>query len=277
MIVQRILKALERVFFVGLFTTASAAAQSSTITVIGPDSGPVPFAWVAVRGGTANITDEHGKLTLGGGRNMTLAVEVRRIGYVPWSGKVAIADTATNTTIVLRRLAQAVGAVTVTASKESRDPALAGFYDRWLMRQKGALSATFIGPEEIEFRHVSRPSDLLEGVNGVQLTRTDRGNVIAKGYGGTCYMTVLIDGHVVCPLLGCHSDGAGGNAGQIGRPQISSSTTHIEDMTVDLNAYVNSSDIVAVEIYARGANMPVSLQVLDAACGVIAIWTGTRR
>jgi hypothetical protein len=49
------------------------------------------------------------------------------------------------------------------------------------------------------------------------------------------------------------------------------------DLAVDLNQYVNAEDIVAIEVYARGANMPASLQVLDAACGVIAIWTGARR
>jgi hypothetical protein len=273
---RRMLKALERALLVGLFATTSVAAQSSTITVIGSDSGPVPYAWVAVRGGQANITDEHGKLSLGGGHNVKLAVEVRRIGFVPWSGNIAIADTATNTTIVLRRLAQAIGAVTVTAAKESRDPALAGFYDRWLMRQKGALSATFIGPEEIEFRHPARPSDLLEGVNGVRLLRTDRGSVIARGNGGTCFMSVMLDGRQLCPAAGCHvSDNA--NAPQIGRGMAPPSNQKLDDVTVNLNQYVDANDIVAVEVYARGANMPISLQALDAACGVIAIWTGARK
>jgi hypothetical protein len=83
---QRELKALERGLLVGLFAMGSAAAQSTTITVVGADSAPIPYAWVAVRGGIASITDEHGKLNLGRGRNMTLPVQVRRIGYVPWSG-----------------------------------------------------------------------------------------------------------------------------------------------------------------------------------------------
>ncbi len=276
---RRMLKALERALLIGAITTAPAAAQSSILTVIGSDSGPVPYAWVAVRGGAANITDERGKLSLGGGRNTTLSVEVRRIGFVPWSGKVVIADTAASTTIVLRRLAQAIGAVTVTARQESRDPKLAGFYDRWLMRQKGALSATFIGPEEIEFRHPARPSDLLAGVDGVSLMRTDRGSMIARGGGGTCFMTVMLDGRQLCPAAGCHvSDNA--NAPQISRTPPSReqmTAPGLDDTQVNLNQYVNADDIVAIEVYARGANMPISLQALDAACGVIAIWTGTRR
>jgi hypothetical protein len=269
------LKALEHALLIGAITTAAAAAQSSTLTVIGSDGGPVPYAWVAVRGGNANITDEQGKLSLGGGRNTTLPVEVRRIGFVPWSGKVVIADTATNTTIVLRRVAQAIGAITVTARQESRDPKLAGFYDRWLMRQKGALSATFMGPEEIEFRHPARPSDLLEGVNGVRLMRTDRGSVIARGNGGTCFMSVMLDGRQLCPAAGCHSDGDA-NAPQIGRG-MAKPNQKLDDIAVNLNQYVDADDIVAIEVYARGANMPISLQALDPACGVIAIWTGARR
>jgi len=272
---RRMLKPVVRALLVGLFATGAASAQSTTITVVGPDSGPVPYAWVAVRGGIANITDEHGKLGLGGGRHVTLSVEVRRIGFVPWSGSVVIADTATNMTIMLRRLAQAIGAVTVTARKESRDPALAGFYDRWLMRQKGALSATFIGPEEIEFRHPARPSDLLEGINGVRLLRTDRGSVIARGNGGTCFMTVMLDGRTLCPPAGCNvSDNA--NAPQIGRG-MSGGNQKLDDIAVNLNQYISADDIVAIEVYARGANMPISLQALDSACGVIAIWTGARR
>ena len=249
------------------------------LTVLGSDSIPVPFAWVSVRGGIANITDERGKLSLGHSRNTSLALEVRRIGYAPWTGKLEIADTATNQTIVLRRLPQALNAVTVTGQAASHDAALAGFYDRWLMRQKGALSATFIGPEEVEKRHVSRPSDLLSGVNGVYLVRSDRGGVFARGIGGTCFMSVLLDGRPLCPPVGCHASGDASNAPQLVKqpsdPGAMAPT--LDDLAVNLNQYINADDIVAIEVYARGANMPISLQTSDNACGVIAIWTGTRR
>jgi len=46
---------------------------------------------------------------------------------------------------------------------------------------------------------------------------------------------------------------------------------------VNVNEYVDPSDVAAIEIYARGGNMPISLQTNDSACGVIAIWTGSRR
>ena len=37
------------------------------------------------------------------------------------------------------------------------------------------------------------------------------------------------------------------------------------------------SIVAALEVYARGATMPASLQAADNSCGVIAIWTGSRR
>ena len=87
----------------GVILPASVLAQTTVLKVIGSDSVPVPFAWVSVEGGTANITDE-----------------------------------------------------------------------------KGTLSATFIGPEEIEKRHPSNTSDMLYGLNGVTMVH-DRSGAIWTG------------------------------------------------------------------------------------------------
>jgi hypothetical protein len=35
--------------------------------------------------------------------------------------------------------------------------------------------------------------------------------------------------------------------------------------------------VMGIEVYARGGNMPISLQVKDPRCGVIAFWTGGRK
>ena len=67
-------------------------------------------------------------------------------------------DTAATIIIApLPRLAQTLGGVQITA-QATHSSQLQPFYDRWLMRQKGALSATFIGPEEIELRHPNNRS-----------------------------------------------------------------------------------------------------------------------
>jgi hypothetical protein len=46
---------------------------------------------------------------------------------------------------------------------------------------------------------------------------------------------------------------------------------------VSINKIINANDVMAIEVYARGGNMPISLQVNDTKCGVIAFWTGSRR
>jgi hypothetical protein len=275
---------MERIFAMSAFAVAMAAtaltparapAQSTVLKVIGSDSVPVPFAWVAVQGGTGSVTDERGQLSMGAGRHQTLTVEVRRIGYKPWYGKLEVPDTAAVLTVMLPRIVQELAGVTITGEPIKSRLEQAGFYDRWLMRQKGALSATFIGPEEIEKRRPSRITDMLEGVLGVSLMHTNRGGMIAKGIGGTCYMTVLLDGQRLCPPIGCNA--FANNGPSLQRPISYSRDSTVDDMTVNINQYVNPNDVAAIEVYARGGNMPISLQSVDNACGVIAIWTGSRR
>jgi len=249
---------------------ACVTAQSSTLKVIGSDSVPVPFAWVSVGGGSASITDDKGTVSLGAARHKTLTVEVRRIGYQPWFGKLELPDTATMLTVTLPRLAQQLSGVTITGERIKSPLEITGFYDRWQQRQKGTLSATFIGPEEIEKRHPSHTSDLLYGLNGVSMMQGPGGAMCARGNGGTCFMTVLVDGNVLrpSPPLSCAMQGS---------LNISKYPNPKSDVGPDINMYLDASTVAAIEIYARGGNMPVSLQAADNACGVIAIWTGSRR
>jgi hypothetical protein len=254
----------------GVLSPAWILAQTTVLKVIGSDSVPVPFAWVSVEGGTANITDEKGTVSLGAARHKTLTVDVRRIGYQPWFGKLELPDTAVVLTVTLPRLAQQLAGVTITGQVIKSRLELAGFYDRWLQRQKGALSATFIGPEELEKRHPSRTTDMLYGLNGVSMVKIG-GAIMARGIGGTCFMTVLLDGNVLCSKEGCYGSSSS-NA-----PSISSRSRNTPASGVDIDQYINANDVSAIEVYARGGNMPISLQAGNSACGVIAIWTGSRR
>ena len=243
---------------------------------------PVPYAWVSIQGGAATISDERGEVNLGAARRKALTVEVRRIGYQPWYGKLQLPDTAVRLFVILPKLSQMLEGITIVGAASKGGLTMTGFYDRWMMRQRGALSATFIGPEEIEKRHVERASDLLYGVLGVNLMRTDRGSIIARNGAGTCFMTILLDGQPLCPAVGCHS--MSGNGGQLSEKSqmgpinpLQKQPPTIDQLTVNIDEYINPNDLAAIEIYARGGNMPVQLQAADAACGVIAFWTGPRR
>jgi hypothetical protein len=266
----------------GAVAPARAVAQSNTLKVLGSDSVPIPYAWVSVQGAAARITDEHGLVNIGTVHHKTLTADVRRLGYQPWFGKLELPDTAVTVTIVLPRLTQELASVTVTAGRVQSALQLTGFYDRWIQKQKGALSATFIGPEEIERRHPARTTDLLSGINGISFTRTPDGGVVARGNGGTCFMTVLLDGHRLCPDKGCNNDTGGSTPNYIGRPPVATNAAEYAAQqapppTVNIDQYIAANDVVAIEVYARGGNMPISLQADDSACGVIAIWTGSRQ
>lgn len=248
-----------------------ALAQNSTLKVVGSDTMPVVFASVSVEGGIARITDERGLVSMGATRHKTLTVEVRRIGYQPWFGKITLPDTAAVLTVTLPRIVQQLEGVNITGERVKTRLELAGFYDRWMMRQKGTLSATFIGPEELDKRHPSKTSDMLYGLNGITIVHSPKGAFCAKGNAGTCFMTVLVDGNVLRNTpLGC----AGAATQHIGPGAASSGAA---PGGVDINGYLDANEVAAIEIYARGGNTPVSLQAPDNACGVLAIWTGPRK
>ena len=240
------------------FVPALLGAQARVIRVVSSDGQPVAYANVSVEGGITQITDEKGDVSLGAGKHQTLTLDIRRIGFKPWFGKLELPDTAAVLTITLPRLAQALSPVTVNGTEIKSSLALTGFYDRWLMRQKGVLSAVFIGPEELEFRHPDRITNMLYGLNGVQVRqacvtsaqprRCVQGLVAFKPACGP--MTIVVDGQQQYPAKGTN---------------------------VDINMLLDASDVAAIEVYARGGNMPVNFQFQDTECGVIAFWTGSRK
>ena len=247
-----------------VWSPSIANAQSHRLRVVTDDGAPIPYAYVTVSGGTGQITDERGEVSLGQGKAKSLQVSVRRIGYRQWFGRLDLPDTVAVMSVTLSRIAQNLGEVRITDSAHVVSLPLQGFYDRWLMRQKGLLSATFIGPEELDFRHPARITDMLSGLNGVMLKRTGDFQV-AYGYAGRCRMTILIDGIRQCPAIGCDVEP---RPGMVMSP---------DALVVPIDLILNANDVNAIEIYARGGNMPVSLQTFSSGCGVIAFWTGSRK
>lgn len=257
---------------------ALANAQLRKLRVVSADSAPIVYAYITVEGGTGQITDERGEVSLGAGKKQTVTVNVRRIGYQPWFGKLELPDSAAVLTVTLPRLTQQLKEVRVTAVGTSTlSLPMKAFYDRWMMRQKGLLSAVFIGPEELEFRHPDKITNMLSGLNGVSFRRTDHNEPVAFGGNGTCQMAVVVDGVRQCPGKGCKCDGCGSNGMSIGPRGGAKPDTLNEMSAVVLDRLVDANNVSAIEVYNRGGNMPVSLQVSDAGCGVIAIWTGSRK
>lgn len=221
------------------------------VRVVSQDGTPILHASVSIDGASSQLTNEHGELSIGGGKRQAFTVRVLRIGYAPWFGNVTLPPAAL-VTVTLPRIALAPVVVTGEATPKSALERT-GFYDRWEMRQKGALSAVFIGPEEIEFRHPTKVTRMLQGLNGLQLICTPVGDctVYSTGQssvqvGNGCPTAILLDGHQVYP-------------------------------PVNVDQLINVNDVAAIEVYARGGNMPVGLQANDTNCGVVAFWTGSRK
>ena len=246
----------------GAMVPTILGAQARVIRVVSSDGQPIAFANVIVEGGETRIADANGEVSLGAGKRQTFTVNVRRIGFTPWFGKIELPDTAAVLLVSLPRLAQNLSTVTVSGRSEIKSHlVLTGFYDRWLMRQKGVLSAVFISPEELEFRHPDRITGMLRGLNGVNLTKAcveppdARGNCLQglvpfSTMYRMCRMAIVIDGMQQYPPKGAN---------------------------VNIDMLLSASDVAAIEVYARGGNMPVNFQFQDTGCGVIAFWTGSRK
>jgi hypothetical protein len=241
-----------------------ASGAPHKLKVVSATGQPVVYANVSIEGGTTQITDEKGEVALGAGNTQALTLSVKRIGFTPWFGSIDFRDTSSVFTVALTHVAQQLGEVRVTGQKNPSSPFVQGFYDRWLERQKGLLSATFIGPEELEFRHPGQISNVLRGLLGVRLVNFCPAmgcvDLVAMSSNMACSvpMAIIIDGQQQMPE----------NVAPIGAPPV---------MAVLIDRLIAANDVMGIEVYARAGNMPLSLQVNDSRCGVIALWTGSRR
>jgi hypothetical protein len=265
-----------------LLPRSGAFAQQRTIRVMGDDGQPVAFANVTLAGERPKITNEKGEVEIGSASRATLTADVRRLGYEPWYGKLAMGDTVMSAQVTMHRISRRMFTVTITDSSHGANgvPAfLRGFYERLLARQRGIGSGVYLTPEEVDKRNSSVASALLQGVNGVSLQRTYTGKTVAMNSSGTCQMTVLIDGRRACPDNGCDagpppSPAAPGGASRRGRSAV---VPPRDDQFVLLDNLVSVNEVSAIEVYPRGASIPPSLPTADASCGLIAFWTGGRK
>jgi hypothetical protein len=233
----------------------NAPAKGVVVRVRSDAGAAIAHALVEVEGGRGRVTDDSGRVFLDAAPD-TLRMAVRRIGHAPFSGRIG--RTASGEfAVTLRPLAQTLAAVHVVERGVKTPLELSGFYDRVLRAQRGAFNADFITPEELETRRGARPSDLFQGRRFVAPARTPGGRPRTFLQGrGRCNMTVYVDGQLL-------------------RPDSPRGVIAIDEQ-LDANA------ISAIEIYASAANAPAELiplvgAVQEAACGIVAIWTGSRR
>ncbi len=244
---------------------ATAQSNRAVVQVTDLSGNAIPFAWVQIVNGVSRIADDSGRAVFNVKHNDSLNLQVRRVGFQPYTGWTRLDASKGVFLADLAALPQTLDPVNI-AGRRDTPLARTGFYDRAERVQKGAYSARMITPEELDFRNPVQLSQMLYGDRFVKVT-PQNGKQVLLGRGIYCAMTILLDGQ---RLLGTYEEA-------IGNPNAPpmSSLSAIDDA-------VTAQSIAAIEIYGSVAQVPVELQRaagtrLAQGCGLIAIWTGSRR
>lgn len=244
---------------------ASAQDERTVIQVTDVRGNAIPFALVQIVNGVSRVADDSGRVTFSVRPKDSLNILARRIGFQPYIGWVKRNPESGLYVADLPVLPRTLDPVTI---KGRRDTPLArtGFYDRVARVQKGAYSARMITPEELDFRNPMTLSQILSGDNNVKVTPLN-GRQVLLGRGINCAMTILVDGQ---RMLGTYEE----SVGSLNPPPLSSLSS-IDDV-------VTAVSIAAIEVYGSAAAVPVELQRVAGGrmaqgCGLVAIWTGSRK
>lgn len=250
-----------------LATASTAAAQqdrSTTVRVTDVQGRVIPFAFVQIENGASRVANDSGRAVFNMKTPDSLRLQVRRMGFSPFVGW-ARPDSASKELIAdLIPLPRALDAVTVQGR---RDTPLArrGFYDRMERVQKGAFAARMITPEELDMRNPMSVSQMLSGDRFVKVTPMNGKQVLLSRNPG-CAMTILLDGH---RAMGTLEEAVGFGPGAPPARSL---------MSVD--ELISAHSLAAIEIYGSMASAPVELQRAAGnsnGCGLVALWTGSRR
>lgn len=233
----------------------------------------VPWALVLVNDRLpGTVADDTGRFRVDAGRRDRATIEVRRIGFRPERFELAFGgDSVVHLAVRLTPAAQMLEAQQVRAAATLRALDAVGFYDRLRERKLGAGSGTFITPEELEARQPRLATLALEGVAGVKVARNAAGQGVPMARGGTCPMTIYLDG----VRLQTSGTSVGGYAPGSMMGMMRGTSAGRSDPTLD--ELIAANDLAAIEVYARAVNAPPQFQMTNGTCGIIALWTGSRK
>lgn len=244
---------------------ASAQDERTLVQVTDVRGNAIPFAWVQIVNGVSRIADDSGRVVFNLKPKDSLNIQARRIGFQPYIGWVK-RNAETGLYVADLPLAPRTLDPVTIAGRRDTPLARTGFYDRAERIQKGAYSARLITPEELDFRNPMTLTQVLSGDRLVKIMPMS-GKQVIMGRGLNCAVTILLDGQQV---LGTYEEAVGNpNA-----PRMSS--------LMPIDQVVTAASIAAIEVYGSAAAVPVELQRIAGArmaqgCGLVAIWTGSRK
>lgn len=250
------------------WTVARAQVERITIVVDDAQSRPIPYALVSLGSGLTRVADDSGHALFLTEPKDSLRLHVRRIGFTPFIGWVRRSGGGAEYQVMMDPLVITLDTVAVTARRNT-PLARTGFYDRVQRVQRGAFAARMITPEELDQRNPIRITQMLAGESMVRLTPFGEGargqRMIARGRGTECAMTILLDGMRVTGTLEELLNN------KVRPPPWQS--------LMSLDELVPAAAVMAIEIYGSSISAPAELlrSAGLASCGIVAIWTGSRK
>jgi len=248
-------------------------AQGSSLSGIVTDTLGQPLSLAAItdeQGRLRGVADDSGRFRIVGLTGRVTLV-VKRMGYrpvrldtlLPGEGPVFLL-------FRLVPLPLTLAAEEITASSQPANRALErlGFYQRMRDKRIGALTGTFITPEELERRPSGLISMTLHAVPGIRLRpkNSDPTQWVVEGRGG-CEMAIWIDGQLV------QKGQATGLVSMTGGASSGSNRGALRERA-GIDQLIVGTEILAIEVYPSAVNLPLRFQNIgNANCGVIAIWT----
>lgn len=226
-------------------TTVLRGTARLTGTVRRPDGHPMSGARVSVWGsGLSATTDAEGRFALSGLPAGTFSAQARAIGYTPVTAPVDLAsDRTASVDIRLTEQATTLAPVTVYGKASGAVREMNEFLER---KRQGM--GHFLTTADLQNRFAV--TDALRMVPGIHVMPTMTGETVYGRQG--CIPAVYLDG---MPLP---SESPLTFSGSRGTPP-------------DINAFVQPSDIMGIEVYSGLGEAPP--QYSSNACAVILIWT----
>ncbi len=265
-------------------TQEKADAGDALVRVVVLDStgAPVPFALVRPHNRLARTASDSGVAEFRLAATDTMRFIVRRLGFQALDVRVP-RDSSGVFLVRLTPLVQSLKAAEIVAASNEL-LARRGFYDRMERARRGAYTARFVTPEELDLRNPSRISQMMQGTPFVKM-KYERGRAMLLGRTQNCPMTVLIDGHKMDGMIEefFTDDGQREMERLVrtapGPDKYVQATAMFMGRRQSIDDLVTAHAVVAIEMYGSMAAAPVELvQASDAeSCGLIALWAGSRR
>ncbi len=214
--------------------------------VVDSSGRPLSHATILTADNSASATSsDSGQFLIKGLRPGSEKFVVRALGFAPATFSTQLrAGRTRRLRVILSPTTVRLSTITVLDSISAPLLAQTGFFQR-----KQKAWGTFITPEDVRRRNPSYVSDMLRGVNGVEVVSRGAGQTAilstrSMSISGRCAMNLFVDGT---------------------RQYLSGGMT-IEDV-------VAGSEMAGMEVYASASEVPPEFIVSGSDCGAIVIWT----